>query len=250
MKSCIFLSAAFFIFGFAGCKKDNTGNKPDCRIVKISEPLGNTEVFSYDAKGRILKIDYGSWATSFSYVGDSIIKDGAWKSVYALNSNGLLAFERREYNSSSAQWQTRTFEYEGTQLKKLTAKSYSGDFTRTYTWSNGNMVLEHTEGNLYTQDIAYEYYTDKPYGAGDAQSWDFLENGVETIRNKNLLKKYTSTFSDYRNPDPTNPPGIPTIEKETGSYTYTFDSDGKIISMTAGENNSTPSTYTYEYQCN
>ncbi|MGJ7031112.1 hypothetical protein [Niabella hirudinis] len=251
IRLLIIAGLSLLVFGFAGCKKNNVEEKPKCRVVKITGPL-STEIFSYDAQGRILSVNYGNFDESFTYEGDSIIKQGTWKSVYALNANGLLAFERREYNSSGTEWETRTYEYDGMQLKKLTAKkSHSEGFTRTYTWSNGNMMLEHTEGNLYTQDIAYEYYMDKPSRPGDVQSWDLLENGVETIRNKNLVKKYSSTFSDYRNPSPTDPPGTPTVEKEADSYTYTFGGDGTISSMTASrEGNSNPSTYTYEYQCN
>ncbi|WP_018630988.1 hypothetical protein [Niabella aurantiaca] len=247
MKFCIFLAATFCIFSFTGCKKDDSGNKPDCRIIKITEPLSNTEVFSYDAKGRILTVDYGSWATSFRYVGDSIIKEGTWKSVYALNSNGLLAFERREYNNSGTQWEKRTYEYDGTKLKRSTVNKYSGNNIRTYTWSNGNMITEQIQGADYSQSTSYEYDTGKPYSPGDYFSWDLLENGVETIRNKNLVKKRTSIYID-NNPG-SSTPGVP--ETEISNYNYAFDSNGKIISMTVtDQNNSNPSTYTYEYHCN
>ncbi|SDE23501.1 hypothetical protein [Niabella drilacis] len=251
MKYSIILLALLFVFGFAGCKKDEAGTRPACRIKKIDEPRNITTMFSYDAQGRLQSVNHNGSITSFTYIGDSIIKQGVWKSVYALNRNGLVAFERREYNSSGTQWETRAYEYNGMQLKKMTAKSHSGNFIRTFTWSNGNMVLEHTEGNLYTQDITYEYYTGKPYSPGDVQSWDLWENGVETIRNKNLLKRYSSIFSDYRNPDPSAPPGTPAVEKDAGSYTYIFDGNGTITAMTASsENSSDLSTYTYEYQCN
>lgn len=243
MKTFIFFSLTVFLF-VAGCKK-NTEKNAECRIAKISGPL-SMGIFSYDAQGRILSVNNGTSNTSFTYVGDSIIKQGTWKSVYALNSNGLLAFERREYNSSGTQWERRTYEYDGMQIKKMTSNSYSGNFIRTYIWSNGNLLSEQTLGATYSQLVQYEYYTDKPYRTGDIHSWDLLENGVEFIRNKNLLKKYTSTYIDN---SPTNPtPGVP--ETETANYSYAFDNDGKIKSITATENNSEPTVYTYEYHCN
>lgn len=245
MKPLIVLCAVFFLV-FTGCSKDN-GSSPECRIVKITESGGNIDILSYDAEGRLLSINYDGSVTSFTYRGDSIIRQGVWKTVYALNSNGLLAFERREYNSTGTQWETRRYEYDGVQLKKMTANSYSGSFTRTYTWGgNGNLLLEHTQGGTYSQDIQYEYYADQPYRLGDVQSWDLLESGVEMIRNKNLVKKVTSTFVDNSASNPT--PGVP--ETEVRNYSYLFSSDGKINSMTVSDqNNSNPSTYTYEYQC-
>lgn len=244
MKPLIVLCAVFFL-ALAGCSKDK-GSEPECRIVKITEAGGNLEIFNYDTEGRLQSINYGGSVTSFTYRGDSIIKQSVWKSVYALNSNGLLAFERREYNSTGTQWETRHYEYDGIQLKKMTANSYSGNFTRTYTWSNGNLMLEHTQGATYSQDIQYEYYMDKSYRLGDVQSWDLLENGVEMIRNKNLVKKVTSTYVDNSPSNPT--PGVP--ETDVKSYSYLFGSDGKINSMTVtDQNNSNPSMYTYDYQC-
>ncbi|MBS1738351.1 MAG: hypothetical protein JSS98_17350 [Bacteroidetes bacterium] len=243
MKTFIFWGLTVFLFA-AGCKK-NTEKNAECRIAKISGPL-SMGIFSYDAQGRILSVNNGTSNTSFTYVGDSIIKQGTWKSVYALNSNGLLAFERREYNSSGTQWERRIYEYDGMQIKKMTSNSYSGNFIRTYIWSNGNLLSEQTLGATYSQLIQYEYYTDKTYRLGDKQSLDLLENGVEYIRNKNLVKKYISTYIDNSPSNPT--PGIPEIE--TANYSYAFDSKGKIISMTASnENNSNPTVYTYEYRC-
>lgn len=243
MKTLIFLSLIIFLI-ITGCKK-TTEKKSECRIGKIITPF-STEIFNYDTQGRILSVNEGNSTVTFTYKEDSIIRQGTWKSVYALNANGLLAFERREYNSSGTQWERRTYEYDGMQIKKMTSNSYSGNFVRTYIWNNGNLMSEHTLGANYSQLIQYEYYTDKPYRTGDIHSWDLLENGVEFIHNKNLLKKYTSTYIDN---SPTNPtPGVP--ETETANYSYAFDNDGKIKSITAIENNSEPTVYTYEYHCN
>lgn len=240
MKHYIFSAIVLFVLFMAGCKKEQVERKSECRVVKITEPGSFTEIFSYDGRGRLLTVNHSGSITSFIYQGDSIIKQGVWKSVYKLNNQGLLASERRTYDNDEAEWETRDYQYNGVQLQKVMVNSYTGNGnTRTYTWSKGNMVSEDITGATYSQHIEYEYYTDKPYGAGDIQYQDLLDNGVEAIRNKNLTRKYKSTYTD----------SYGTEETEL-NYSYEFDGDERIISMTVTElNNSHPSIYSYEYQC-
>lgn len=225
----------------AGCSKDRVKTPPTCLITTIAGPQDQAETFSYDGDGRLIAVKEGSSLTKFSYTGDSIIKESVWKSVFALNGAGRLAFERREYSKTADHWETRTYDYEGTQLKRVTVKSYSGSNVRTYSWLNGNLIKENIQGAGYSQVITYEYYSDKPYQLGDIQSWDLLENGVESIRNKNLTKKYTSIYTDSYG-----------IDKQVLYYRYSFDAQGKIAQMTVTAEDasaSDPSVYGYSYIC-
>ena len=242
MKHPVFLSAILLMLVAAACKKNaETTSKPDCRIIKMTAGQDFSKVFSYDEAGRLLSVeDEQGDVTTFAYSGDSVISKGFSKSVYVLNGNGLPVPKRTEYPNGG--WQEFTYQYNGTAIIKAseTGGGGYGSSTRTYNWQNGNLQSEHRQGAAYSNDTEYEYYTDKPYRIGDAQSWDFLEDGVQIIRNKNLIKKITATYTDEYGP-----------EKTEKSYSYAFDDDGKITSMTVTDhiNNDLSLTYTYEYEC-
>lgn len=246
MKSLVVLAALFLVA--VGCKKDKE-NRPECRITSMTSPTGEDYVFTYNAEGKLVSVSMDGTSTiNFTYNGNSVTSlyvSGSYynKTTYTINSNGQVTHSRTEYNTAGTHWAESVFEYTGAQVSKETRTKNDG-FTsiRTYQWNNGNLqTVSFSNNNNSWQKIAYEYYTDNPYQSGDILDWDRLMSGVEIFRSKNLLKKYTSTYQDN-----TTTPPIP--ETETINYSYAFDRDGKIVSMTSstGGNNQ---TYEYQYEC-
>ena len=230
---------------FGACSKDKgSESKPSCLVTKITQPSGQEYLLSYNADGKLTTIQYPSSTTQVTYSGNTIVAlstgSGGYynKVTYTLNGNGLPSFIKTEYDATGTTWQTRAYEYQGTQVTKRKLIKSAGNNTETiYVWANDNLVTENITGPTFTQKLEYEYYSDKPYQPGSN-----AENVVIIERNKNLLKKRTSTFTSN---------GVPEVEKT--SFTYEFDKDGKILSMTEKDDintGQTPYKYTYEYKCN
>jgi YD repeat-containing protein len=247
MKTLIVLSAMLFLIT-VGCKKDKE-NKPECRITSMTSPTGEDYVFTYNAEGKLVSTAMDGTSTiNFTYNGNtvtSLYASGSYynKTTYTINNNGQVSHSRTEYNTAGTNWAERAYEYTGAQVIKETLTK-NGGFTsiRTYQWSNGNLQTMSINNNDNSwQTLTYEYYADKPYRTGDIQDWDRLMSGVEIFHSKNLLKKYTSTYQD-------NTTGTPIPVTEITNYSYEFDGDGKITSMTSsfGGNNQ---TYQYLYEC-
>ncbi|MGN6292534.1 MAG: hypothetical protein ACTHMV_07290 [Chitinophagaceae bacterium] len=247
MKTLIALIAALFLVT-VGCKKDKE-NKPECRIISMTSSTGEDYVFTYNAEGKLVSTAMDGTSTiNFTYSGNTVTSlyvSGSYynKTTYTINSNGQVSHSRTEYNTAGTNWAERVFQYTGTQVTKETLTK-NGGFTsvRTYQWSNGNLQsISINNSDNSTQALVYEYYLDKPYQQGDILDWDRLMSGVEIFRSKNLLKKYTSTYQE-------NITGTPIPVTEITNYSYEFDRDGKITSMTssyAGNNQ----TYQYQYEC-
>lgn len=246
MKRFLFITTLFALAS-TGCKKDSSEPAlPLCRIVKIDGPSAFEYVLSHDVNGRLQSVVYsGGSTTNFTYNGNTITalttgNNGYYqKSIYSINSNGLVSHEKREYDATGSVWQTRDYEYNGKQVTKQTlTKSAGNNSVRNFTWTNGNLITENIQGATFSQKIEYEYYTGKLYQQGDSQHWGLTVNGAETIQPKNLLKKRTSTYIENN---------IPQVE--VVALSYAFDGDGKIISMTETEGTNNR-TYNYQYQCN
>lgn len=247
MKTLIVLGVALFLIT-VGCKKDKE-SRPECRITGITAPVGEDYAFTYNAEGKLVSIAFdGKPAINITYNGNTIISlyvSGSYynKTTYTVNNNGQVSHSRTEYNTAGTDWAERVFEYTGSQVAKETFIKDNGfKSIRTYQWNNGNLQkISFNNSNNSTQTLVYEYYTDKPFQAGDIQDWDRLMSGVEIFHSKNLVKKYTSTYQDN-----TATPPVP--ETEITDYSYEFDREGKIISMTSSTGGN-KQTYQYLYEC-
>ncbi|MBO9636249.1 MAG: hypothetical protein J7578_24315 [Chitinophagaceae bacterium] len=247
MKLLVVLGAALFLITI-GCKKDKE-NRQECRITGMTSSTGEDYIFTYNAEGKIVStaID-GTPSVKFTYTGNTVTSlyvSGTYynKTTYTINSNGQVTHSRTEYNTAGTNWAERVYEYTGAQVTKETLTKNGGfTSTRTYQWNNGNLqTVSFSNNNNSWQTLAYEYYTDKPYQPGDILDWDRLMSGVEIFRSKNLVRKYTSTYQDN-----TATPPIP--ETEITNYSYEFDKDGKILSVTSSSGGSSQ-TYQYQYEC-
>ncbi len=247
MKTLIVLSATILLIT-VGCKKDKE-NKPECRIISMTSPTGEDYVFTYNAEGKLIStVMDGTSTINFTYNANTVTSlyiSGAYynKTTYTINNNGQVTHSRTEYNTAGTDWAERDFEYTGAQVTKETLTKNGGFISiRTYQWNSGNLMsVSYNNNNNTWQNIAYEYYTDKPYQPGDILGWDKLMSGVEIFHSKKLVKKYTSTYQD-------NTTGTPIPVTEITNYSYEFDNDGKITSMTSSSG-SNSQTYQYLYEC-
>ncbi|WP_300597677.1 DUF4595 domain-containing protein [Niabella sp.] len=239
----------FFLLTMAltGCSKDKRAEqKPACRITSMTSP-DESYTFTYNAEGKLTATkSSGTMVTNFTYSGNTVTAltiSGSYynKTTYTINSTGQVTRARMEYNTAGTLWTEKTFEYNGALMAKETHTTKDG-FTsvRSYQWSNGNLQrISFSNSDNSWQKIEYEYYPDQPYQDGDMHIWDKMSAGVEIYRSKNLVKKYTSTFADAGSTDPAT---------EITNYSYAFDSDGKIRSMTASSGSYTQ-VYQYQHQC-
>ncbi len=221
---------------FGGCKKDSQSGQPQssCKISTISE--GGTIAISvaYNNDGTVDSITSGNYVTSYVYSGNTIIEtslnSGQFdnKAIVTVNSNGLATNVRTQNSADGTDWDNEAYEYNGTQVTKLTyTTSYgvSSDVS-TFQWSGGNLVSLIDAGD--TTKIAY--FTDKLNQPGDYLSLSQLLQGYSVFKNKNVIKTITNGT-------------------DVSSITYIYDADGKITSLT--ENDGTNSyDYSFQYQCN
>jgi hypothetical protein len=234
-----YLLLAITIISFTNCSKsDSAPQKPKqtCHIITVSEN-STTYNISYNSDGKITKVAYDTYVSSFTYGGNAIIinttNSGSFstKRTITLNDNGLVINIRDEYDASVTTLSNSALDYRGDELIKLTSTSNSGGApsVTTYSWTNGN--LTDVTSDSYSQ--TYDYYTDKPVA-----DWDYLRfqlqlsygNSVNIINNKNMIKS-TSDGST------------------TTNFGYTFDEDGKVTAVSTNDG-TTADILNYQYQCN
>lgn len=215
-----------------GCKKDST-SKPNCRIITASSTgTGASQFnFTYNSAGELIFVSSGPSTTSIAHSGNTVItiseNGGVFtdKRIVTLNSNGLASNIRIENDETGTSWTNYTYEYSGTDVIKDTYTSSMGGAPEitTYTWSGGNLM---TASGAST--ATFSYYTDKP-AQGDYLFLSQLVNGYQVIRNKNAAKSFLSGSAIF-------------------NFDYTTDTDEKISSIIV--TGSSPTTLTYQYQCN
>ncbi|MBS1738352.1 MAG: hypothetical protein JSS98_17355 [Bacteroidetes bacterium] len=222
-----------------GCnKKSINKNQSNCKVTTIVPSSGSPINYHYNTKGKIETIKTGTTTVSIIYNGDSIIatetiNNGSFyqKRKYKINNKGFPSAIRIESDESGANWTNYSYEYNGIELRKMTATTSAANISinMVYYWSNGNLDSTTDGSNTYK----YDYYTDKSYQTGDANYLKAMlhDDGVEMTRTKNIRKsvRYTSSAGGAF----------------TNNYIYTYDNYGKITALSDGN-----TTYELEYQCN
>lgn len=241
MKNLLILFFSALVLTNAGCKKSKE-RKPECYLTVVTPKTGDVLNFYYDSEGRVISIKQSPYSYDFTYKGDSVIilknqpMGFGQRFRSKLNAQGLPLSVRIEDNESGSEWYLFEFEYKGTEVQKQTYTTHYGTIPSivNYEWSNGNLINKKNSGNIWK----YEYFTDEPIRQGDAFAFDkrFEFGGQTIVRNKNLLKKMEHTLL--------------TVGTETNTYEYSFDKDGKILTM-FWNSESTPGKYPYnmQYQC-
>ncbi len=218
------------------CKKDSTP-APVCRIITITTVSSGattaTNNFTYNSDGKISTSSDGTYSTTFVYSGNTEIstttKEGVFhtKNIATINADGLTTNFRTETNASGTNWYNQAYEYSGTEVIKSTYTTSAGVTPSiiTLTWNGGNLVSVNDGSSTTT----VEYYPDIQAQAGDYFDILQMETGYRIYKTKNAVKS-TSSGTTINN------------------FSYSFDAEGKIISMIITSTSAT--TYNYQYQCN
>lgn len=244
------LTATTCLILLCSCKKESNSSLNNSNRVKsysemVSTPYGKDSMtvnLSYDASGRIIS------AVSASSPGDKFLFTYPSTSKYVMdqfNANVLSIHEDFFFNAQSLL--DSTFQYNDTQdsttekyaynsnqqLVKLLEYNYSKltgavlSNTTTYSYdANGNLVTTaDSDGQVYT----YEYYPDQvavmPVITGNLNP--------NTTKKSNLVKKVSLT--SYGNVE------------GSAVFTYTFDSQNRIISEKAVDTNGSVVVKTFTY---
>jgi hypothetical protein len=223
-------SILFIAISFAGCKKNGV-KRPVCRINKIT--VNNTAFhLSYSSDGKISSVigDDGSSIT-YNYNGNTITltnlaTTGSFssKNIITVNAGGLTTNARTEYNTTGSNWSNTAFEYNGEEVRRgiITYSGGGAPDTTTFTWASNNIVST-TSGSATN---TWEYYTDKLRQDGDIIWFLKILFGEDVYRIKNLAKSLGTNES----------------------FSYLFDSEGKITAMLY-KIGTTTTKYDYEYEC-
>lgn len=196
--------------------------------MKMSISDGDTIRYSYDSKGRVVKIENSRFGPAVYVYSDTAIvcnnydlKDSLeYVQVYKLDANGR-AISMKETDDP---YQDNSFSYTtGGQLSTYTNVNKEpgmpqDTWTENYSYRNGNLdsiVRTDRKGNMVNSTVDYydEFYMDR----------------VNTIGNDNMGLGWKGSSSK-------NPVKMVRIGGNAGShvastYQYTFDSLGRIISQ-------------------
>jgi hypothetical protein len=220
----------------AGCGKHNsTPKKTNCHINNISVE-GTSYVINYNADGKIKTMaNSDNYIWNYTYTGNTIMiietQGGTFlcKFTIQLNNSGLPISYFAEPDQSGTNWTKYDYEYNGSALSKETITDVSGIIKIVnFTFDGNNIVLG-------DNGFAFDYYTDKRQQPGDYLEYSqLLGSGDGFVFNCFLNKNLMKSFRDQTG--------------ETASFTYDFDSDGKITSMTIFYGSS-PKQVVYQYEC-
>ncbi len=237
----IILASAFAAILTPGCKKNKTdlqktvGNA--CKIVsaiRTSASSSVTYTLTYDDSGRISRLNYNgtdAYTKHFSYAGKLIYVNtdagvNSSTDTIALNNAGFISNIKETvpnavYNSGY------TYDANGILTKSTSQQDSYPAVTLNYTFSNGDLL--YTSASDGSKDTS-SYYSDKPATIGDPeQFYQFSSFGAYYSKNKHLKKGLDSDPYHF-------------------TYSYTFDSDGKITSVISNYGQ-TSDTLVYKYSC-
>ncbi|MBO9636290.1 MAG: hypothetical protein J7578_24520 [Chitinophagaceae bacterium] len=215
--------------GVAGCSKSK-GADPVCRISEVTSTSSAIKEFSYDKNGKLQQVKQGTTQYNFEYSGNKIVIlqtiDGefAQKQIVTLMANGLAESVRTEQDPSGTPWYNTLYTYEGERLIRITMVYSNTSHTNvtTYNWENGNPVSYNDGSRIVMMTYYSDRRHDRQLDIADYSFWEYL-------RPKNLLKSYI-------------------IGPDKLIHTHSFDSDGKVISLSIADGSRT-SIYNYKYEC-
>ena len=218
---------------WTGCSKKST-SKPASQISSIKNSNGATWEFSYDGQGRIETI-------LFSYQGNSTTKTFQYgnKEVFTstvdqggtvttdtldLNPDGSVSRDRTVVNNVLY---TSTNSYSNGDLDTTTYTApYNGVLQTsisTCTYQNGDMIAN-------SGGVTYTYYDNQPAVAVDfnqAGEYETFGNACHNIKCAHMMQTYTTTNG-------------------TITFTYMYDSLGRVTEIDYGNAELTSTTITWQ----
>jgi len=228
---------AVAILALTSCSKNK---KPECRLAHVVEVYtggSNNIDFTYDDRNRISTLTYNSGsnvAFNYTYPGNSIVRanignGGVITNIDSLllNSSGLVESRYiREYGYSAKYVEHYNYNSSG-EITSSTSQ-YDTDPIRTtvYTYDSGDLVKSESPDAVFT----YTWYEDKQPAPGD---FTFL---LQIIQVGGIYWKPSHLIKTM------------TRDNDTTTYTYTFDEDGKITTIT-GQSNIGITVFTNTFDC-
>ncbi len=210
----------------------------DCRIlyavsVTATGDTGDRRYFQYDAAGKLTRFIFqGGYADTvyFSYNGNTIYRSvaaGVNSSVdtITVNNAGFITHDKEVVGSSI--YMTNWYYDANMQLTSFTQQQ--DNYTpigATYVFTNGDNTLSMSGASQDT--MVYDTSKLAVHGNFD-ELYQLLDLGAMYIKNKHLL------IMDRHGP--------------LSLYSYTFNTEGNIASITTTFNNKNAGTIYYTYQC-
>lgn len=230
---------------FAHCKKSGntttstTTPTQTCQITGIQQTVGSQNtILSYDNQNRLI-----SWHTSYingsgatqqeseafqygpGYVVTTLVTAITIKDSLVLNSDGSIS---SDYFSDAVTTGLTTYSYSSNGELLTSVATSSGDSspkTTIYSWANGDMVAT-SYGGTFSYDS-----TKKSVQGDETQLTQLLQYGTGAWTTK-VAHQLTSEFIGF-----------------TVGYAYTYDSTGKVTSLTTQAAGSPSATQNFTYQC-
>jgi len=211
------LTLAASVFFISGCKKSSSPNGLIATYTQVISDNGvNTTTvytFSYDGQNRLTEYQAtGKVPITFAYSSGQVTQtQGTSITIYSLNSQGLA--------TSDNQGNTYVYDNNG----YLTAQTNTAQGTSaTYTISNGDVLSEVSTSAGVTTNYAYTFLS----------TADYRSNGTSFLGKSNVNLVNSETISN---------PGTSTY-----TFSYTFDSKGRVQTQQVVSNGETiTDTYTY-----
>jgi YD repeat-containing protein len=217
MKKATIFSLSLLLL-LNACKKDD-GNDDTLaaapkKLVKMSyeNNVSAPSTIEYDAQGRVVRFDDGEDVTTFTYNGNEVkikeFRTSENREVFSftgqLNAKGYLVQGTAisQYNQSSVEGQTFTFEYDnnGYMTKKTRTGSGGNVYVYEYTYSKGNMIgFKVYLNGVFSYGGNWEYADNK--ADKSKLNWEQF-NGPNTFTGKTnqlLPTKYTASSGWFVN---------------------------------------------------
>lgn len=209
-KSLVVILALGGVMVSTSCKKNSVNGKVK-QVVTTTNGQTTTTVNTYDSQGRLIAQSGG---TTIAYSASTVTVSGTTgtPTVYTLNNQG--------YAGSDNDGVTYTYDNSGYLTGEVTTTGNS----LTNTISNGDVVSTALHVGAQTQTTSYTYLTNVDYRDFGIS---FLGKNSTHVLNTKIVTSGGSTV--------------------TYTYSYNFDSDGRVLTenITGSNGSNTSSTYTY-----
>ena len=213
-SSTLFLIAAVLLIG--SCKKTTVNGLVKSTADSYTsngQTTNSTAIYTYDGQNRLTEYQPGSGTpTTISYGSGSVtVTQGSSVTIYQLNSSG--------YATSDNQGNIYVYDNNGF---NTTTTNTGANTTNVFSISNGNVSSEQSTVNGVTTTYAYTYLSTADYRTYGLK---FLgKNSVNLVNTESISNPNTTTYT----------------------FSYTFDSKGRVQTQTYISGTTTDvTTYTY-----
>ncbi|OYU96438.1 MAG: hypothetical protein CFE21_08570 [Bacteroidetes bacterium B1(2017)] len=239
MKKLNLLLIAFVILAGTACKKDKTTDEPTpaekiCLVTSTTDSDSNTFIYTFDSQNRIIKNGAyngpDSTITIYTYTGNKVVMaSGIVEQTYFLNSYGFADSVYYIVDGYVDLLIVLTHNSEGlVTSQKVTGTVPQGEVNQigTFEYLNGDLVKQTNNDGTTTSTVTLEYYLDKPN-----KSKRFEEATQFYNSSAHMLKKMTGDDGSFT------------------SYTYEYDSEGKVTKETSVDETNTVSYQNFSWSC-